>query len=227
MEFGAIILCRLDSTRLPGKTLMEAGGKPLLWHVISRCRQVSVLRQSVVVATSDRSIDDPIAAYCRRQNLFCYRGRLDDVAHRALSCARACEFDYFFRVNADSPFVDPGLLGAAAEAASGESLDFVTNLKPRTYPYGVSAELLRTTTFESAYRQFSQPGHFEHMTQYYYENLDRFRWRNLLNPAPADPHTRLTIDTPEDFDRFRDVLAATAQHGRFAPFADAMELKAA
>lgn len=49
-----VIPARYASTRLPGKPLLEIGGKPLLAHVVDRARESGA--EEVVVATDDQRI---------------------------------------------------------------------------------------------------------------------------------------------------------------------------
>ncbi|MCB0319026.1 MAG: hypothetical protein KDD56_09740, partial [Bdellovibrionales bacterium] len=65
ISFAVIIQARMNSSRLPGKTLMDLGGKSILQHQIDsikKCPKVDL----VIVATSDQSTDDPIYDYCKK-----------------------------------------------------------------------------------------------------------------------------------------------------------------
>ncbi|HSH40850.1 MAG TPA: 3-deoxy-manno-octulosonate cytidylyltransferase [Arenicellales bacterium] len=54
MTFNVLIPARFDSTRLPGKPLLEAGGKPLVqWVHEAACRSAA---ERVVIATDDERI---------------------------------------------------------------------------------------------------------------------------------------------------------------------------
>ena len=64
MHILAVIQARMNSTRLPGKVLMDIGGKPMLWHIVNRLRQSRLLGQ-VIVATTIEPLDNPVAAMCR------------------------------------------------------------------------------------------------------------------------------------------------------------------
>ena len=50
---GVIIQARTDSTRFPKKVLEPIEGKPLLWHVIQRCKGIN---ERVIVSTIGQSI---------------------------------------------------------------------------------------------------------------------------------------------------------------------------
>ena len=211
-RIGAVIPCRLDSTRLPGKVLRRVRGRALLDRVLDRCRGVTGL-DLMVVATTDRAIDDPIADHAAAQGVPVYRGRLDDVAQRLLGAARAHDLDWIARVNADSPFVDPRLLEAAIVTVRAGSVDFVTNLHPRTFPYGVSVELVRTQVFEQLVELREASEERDHPTQVLYRLAHRLRVRRIHKPGPPAGHLRLTIDAPGDLEWFGRMLDVMAKRG--------------
>ena len=64
---GLIIFARLNSSRLPGKALLEISGRPLLGHVIDRAKKISK-QYPLVIATSNESSDDLIEILLCRKN---------------------------------------------------------------------------------------------------------------------------------------------------------------
>jgi spore coat polysaccharide biosynthesis protein SpsF len=205
MRHGLIIACRMSSQRLPGKSLAPVAGRPLLWYVHSRLEPLGL---PVVVATSDDGSDDAIAAYCRDAELPCHRGSLADVAGRLLSAARAHGLESFARINGDSPFVDRELLRTAFAALEAENLDFVTNLVPRTYPYGVAVEVIRTAAYEGILAESDPGADREHATQAVYRRLATMRHRRLVRTAGDLSARSLTIDTAADLEAFRQFHAS-------------------
>ena len=81
-----VIQARMGSTRLPGKTLKSLGGKPLLWHVVTRCRRAKKIDE-VVVATPTSSTDDAVAQFCSEAGFPCFRGSEDNVLARYYGAA--------------------------------------------------------------------------------------------------------------------------------------------
>ena len=59
MRIIAIIQARMESTRLPGKVLMDLCGKSVLEHIVTRARKSKYINE-VVVATSTNDADDAI-----------------------------------------------------------------------------------------------------------------------------------------------------------------------
>ena len=66
MITGIIIQARMDSTRLPGKVLLNLSGKPVLWHVVERCKKSNV--NKVIIATSKNKENNVIEEFCKKNN---------------------------------------------------------------------------------------------------------------------------------------------------------------
>ena len=206
MSLGAIIVCRLDSKRLPGKVLKKIRGKPLLWYVISRAKKIKSIDKNIIIATTERKVDEPIVEYSHKERIKVFRGSAENVAKRVLSCAINNNLDYFLRVNADSPFLEPSIANLAFEIAQNSEYEIITNLYPRSFPYGVSVELFSLKTFVESYKKMSSKDHFQHVSLYFYQNMHLFHYYNILQKGMNHSDLRLTIDTPEDFKKFDEVL---------------------
>ena len=63
MNVIGIIPARYASTRFPGKPLHLIAGKPLLQHVVERCREATSLTE-VIVATDDERIAEVAREFC-------------------------------------------------------------------------------------------------------------------------------------------------------------------
>ena len=59
----AIVQARMNSSRLPGKVLLDIGGEPMLGRVVQRTSQ-STLVEQVLVATTTDPTDDALYSYC-------------------------------------------------------------------------------------------------------------------------------------------------------------------
>ncbi len=200
-RIGVIIFARFDSTRLPGKALREVNGKPLLDYVRERAEMIEK-NDDVVIATSDRAIDDPIALWAASRGIGCFRGSCDDVAGRALHCARHFGFEAFIRINGDSPLIDFNLLSHACRIFQANSYEIVTNVLHRSYPPGNSVEIIQTAAMARAYDCMTQPAHHEHVTSYFYEHAADFAIFNLESGNAELVGMHLAVDTPEDLQRF-------------------------
>lgn len=185
----------MSSIRYPGKVLASLGGKPMLAHVVDRVGRARGL-DGVVVATSADASDDPIADFCTRQGVRCWRGELHDVAARFIAAMHDMDIEVAARVSADSPFIDAALIDRAVDL-SGDGVDLVTNVLARSFPRGQSVELIARAALDDAYTRMSEPAHFEHVTRYFYEHPEEFEIRTFESGADLG-HLSLVVDTEKD-----------------------------
>ena len=90
MKIVGSIQPRMNSTRLPGKTLRMVAGKPLLGWQISRLQR-SRLLDEIIVATSTSSDDDVLEQFCDQNEIRCFRGSENDVLGRIAGAIEAYE----------------------------------------------------------------------------------------------------------------------------------------
>lgn len=202
---GIIVLARLDSRRLPGKALEDIGGRPLLGRVLDRARLIPNGHR-IVVATSNRAIDDGIVDFADSEGVDVFRGAAEDVAQRMLDCCYAYGFTRFARVVGDSPFLDPELFGRFETHHRETGADVVTNLRPRTFPPGMSIEIIKVSAFRQALRETRDPVDREHVTPYFYAHPERFDIRNI-SAESDNSDLVLTVDTPDDLERARWIIS--------------------
>jgi spore coat polysaccharide biosynthesis protein SpsF len=197
----------MDSTRLAGKVLRPLSGRPLLGFILERLAELGS-RLPLVLATTARPVDDPIDRFATAAAIGCFRhpGPVDDVAARVLACAEEHQATHLVRLNGDSPFVDPALVRAGLEAAAIPGVELVTNIVGRTFPYGISVEVVRVETVAAALA--AEPGGSgrEHWLEPIYRALDRFQVRTLTSPRPQLARARLVIDDAADLERCERLL---------------------
>ena len=199
MKIGAIVICRYNSSRLPGKILKKINNKALLTYIIERLKCVQNLDE-ITVATSEEATDQPIIDHCIEHNIKYYRGSLENVAERFLKCSIASNYDYAIRVNGDNLFLDPKVISAMLSIIDTNNYDLISNVKDRTFPKGISVEIINVEFYNKLYQKLSDPIYQEHVTNYMYENLDCgnfYHYTNQIFPAAAG--AQLAIDTQTDF----------------------------
>ena len=225
MRIGCIILARYSSSRLPGKALKEIKGKTLL-HRIHDTLQDTLPDSQLVVATSEEESDQPIADYCAEQQINCFRGSLNNVAERFYRCALTYNLDYAFRINGDNLFVETDSLQRMIEAVQQDtSLDFLSNVKDRTFPFGMSVELLKTSFYGRMLEKFKDNARYqEHVTLYLYEHEQEGKRKYFYNSQyPEAKGAHLAIDTPEDFEIARRMLLQMPHYRPLPPLNELMK----
>lgn len=110
MKIIGIIPARYGSTRFPGKPLMPILGKPLIGHVVNRCRQAALL-SDVVVATDDDRIGCVAREFCRVEMTSPDHPSGTD---RVAEVARRLDCDAVVNIQGDEPLMDPKVVDAVA-----------------------------------------------------------------------------------------------------------------
>ena len=118
MKIVGIIPARYASTRFPGKPLAPIAGKPLLQHVVERCKSARSLSE-VIVATDDPRIAGVAKQFCRvemtRPDHPSGSDRIAEVAARS-SC------DAVVNIQGDEPLIDPAVIDAVAGALENSEM---------------------------------------------------------------------------------------------------------
>ncbi|MBI2926220.1 MAG: 3-deoxy-manno-octulosonate cytidylyltransferase [Verrucomicrobia bacterium] len=124
-----LIPARYASTRFPGKPLHPIAGKPLLQHVVERCRLAKSLSE-VIVATDDERIRDVARQFCRVEMT---RPEHPSGTDRIAEVAARCECDAVVNIQGDEPLIDPTVIDAVEGAlADNEMSTAATPIKDAT-----------------------------------------------------------------------------------------------
>lgn len=204
---AAIIQARMGSTRLPGKSLADIHGKPLLQRVIDRTVAIPGI-EHVVLATTIESEDDPLVECATKSAISVYRGSVDDVLGRFVGAARSVNASVIVRVTADDPFKDPEVSGRvlAEFLRLAPSIEYVSNTLEPTWPEGLDIEVFSREALERAGREAALRSEREHVTPYIYNHPDRFRIAQVKHSEDLSS-LRWTLDYPEDLEFTRAVYA--------------------
>ena len=198
MKIIGIVFARLDSARFPSKAMHPFLGTSLVLHVLTRASQVKGLDE-VVLATSERSVDSPLAEMAVQAGFKVFRGEIDDVGGRALACANYFDAQSFVRLNGDSPIIDMKLLDLGCQIMRESKVDFITNLYPtRTYPYGISVEIIRTDFYSSICSNFRTEEECEHLSLPIYNNIGDVNYTSLPACSHPSPSFKMTVDFMND-----------------------------
>ena len=192
-----IIQSRMNSNRLPNKALTKISGIPLLQRVINKI-SFSDRVSSIIVATSDRKSDDPIALFCKKNKVKCFRGNLNNVANRFKELIISQEANAFIRINGDSPLIDSNLINIAIDYFKVGTCDIVTNIFPRSFPKGQSVEVLKSETFIKVCNTNLNTEQKEHVTKIYYDFPEKFK---ILSFTSGGNYSNINMSIDNLFDK--------------------------
>jgi len=202
----ATIEARMTSSRLPGKVLIEAAGKPMLQHMIERLQRVPSL-DGIVVATTGNATDAPVVDLAEEMGVGVFRGSEDDVLVRVLDAARAHNIDVIVEMTGDCPLIDPALVEDCIRGYLAAGVDYVSNVLERTYPRGMDTQVFATDILADVARRTDDSEDHEHVSIYIYRHPEIYTRKNMPGPPElSDPDLALTLDTPEDLDLIRRIF---------------------
>lgn len=195
--FLTIIQARMGSSRLPGKSLRELNGKPLIDHVIERALS-AFEKERTVLATTDKTEDNELASHViKRFGIEVYRGDSDDVRSRFLQIGEMWGAEAITRITADDPFKDPLHLKLSQESLLVSDADYYNNFEPKIYPIGMDVESFRFKALQTNAKVDYSIESIEHVTFGLRKQASLKRLHQ--SGIPEFITTRLTIDTERDF----------------------------
>lgn len=203
-KVALIVQARMASTRLPGKILKEVLGKPLLSYLIERLRRVR-LAETLVLATTTHSREQPIVDLCEKEKVSCFRGSEEDVLARYEEAAKFCGASSVVRITSDCPLIDPELIDQVIDYYQSHPVDYVSNTLVPSYPRGMDVEVFSFKALQEAAHEATSLYDREHVTPFIYHHPDRFRLANVSYPQNESSH-RWTLDTIEDFELIEKLI---------------------
>lgn len=219
MKRVAIIQARMTSNRLPGKVLMDLGGRPMLAQQLRRLRGCEAIDE-IVIATTVNATDDPVVALARREGVGWFRGSEQDVLARVAGAARQAEADVIIRVTGDCPLIDPGVTGAVIAELTGHvaECDYASNVLERSYPRGLDVEALYRDTLERIDRLARSPADREHVTLLPRSTRPELFLCRSVRDSDDNADLRWTVDTEADVELARRLYEGLALGERVAPY---------
>lgn len=188
----------MNSTRLPGKVLLEAVGKPFLELMIERVRRAPSIDE-VIVATSTEPSDDCIAELSETLGVRSFRGSEHDVMSRVLGAARAHSADMIVELTGDCPAIDPAVIEYVINCWRASGADYTSNALTHTFPIGMDVQVFPTAILADAEVRTDNPDDREHVSRYIYRHPERYQIKLVTAP---DGYNRndlvLTLDEPAD-----------------------------
>ena len=138
-KIGVIIQARMSSTRLPNKIMLNLVEKPVLWHVIERCKKAKV--DEVIIATSKNKENNVIEEFCKQYEVSYFRGSENDVLKRYYDTAKKFNLDIIIRITSDCPLISPEIIDNLINEFNYGKADYISNVSNRSYPRGLDVEI--------------------------------------------------------------------------------------
>jgi spore coat polysaccharide biosynthesis protein SpsF len=218
---AVVVSARMASSRCPGKALAPLAGRPLLEVLLERMRGSGL---PVILATSARPENEPLAALAGRLGVPVFRGDEDDVLRRHVECARAFGLDHVVRVTGDNPLTDLETLALLVREHLAAGADY-TYVPGDALLMGILPEVIASRALERAWQQGEARHRSELVTLYIKEHPQQFVIRSVALPEGLyRPDYRLTVDEAEDVALMQAVFEQLAAPGHLVSTREAVAL---
>lgn len=114
MKYVVIIPARYQSSRLPGKPLIDLNGVPMIVRTYSQCIKACP-PELVYVATDDHRIKELCQSY--NISVLMTSDQCMTGTDRIAECTRQLDADLYINVQGDEPVIDPGDISRIIEEA--------------------------------------------------------------------------------------------------------------
>ncbi|MHB9291088.1 putative spore coat polysaccharide biosynthesis protein SpsF [Hollandina sp. SP2] len=208
MMTAVILQARLDSTRLPGKSLLPLGGKPLILLVMEALKGVWCDRY--VLACPEDCVG-AFGPWAEQAGFDLVAGSKEDVLSRYCVAVRRFGIDRLIRATGDNPFVFVDAANTLNQEALNRKADYAGY---SGLPYGAGVESVAAEALLRAEQDASLQAEREHVCPYLYTHPDLFRLHRPLAPLVWQaPSLRISLDTLEDYQRSQVLFEALAAFG--------------
>jgi len=206
-----IIQARMGSSRLPGKSLMDLSGKPLLYRFIERVKRSKHLDE-IVLATTEKGEDDVLVDIAQELLVSTCRGAENDLIDRYFHCATKYDADIVVRLCADNPVVEPAEIDRIILSHVESGADFSSNthnICNNNYPDGIGAEVYNIGTLEKLSKVTKSSFHREHPHSYIYECPSEFKVGTVNCPDEfARPDLVLDVNVIDEYLFIKELYAS-------------------
>ena len=202
-----IIQARMGSSRLPGKSMMDLAGAPLVGRILERVKRCKKL-DDIILAIPDTEKDRVLEWLGERYGVKVFTGSENDLVERYYQAALWSKADIVGRLPADNATPEPSEIDRIVEHhLSLGRRGFSSNLSvigDSEYPDGIGAEMFDFSLLEEARAKHSDPRQREHVHLNFYDY-------GPAQPVDADWCPISTIKCPEGFRRPDLILDVNTQ----------------
>jgi len=193
VEYLCIIQARLNSSRLPGKVMLDLAGKTLLERVYETVSQSKKI-DKIIIATSIEATDNIIEKKLESLNIDYFRGSLDNVLKRFYKAGENYNAKNIVRITADNPLMDYKVIDNLIKEYESHNVDYAMFSNGI---YGLTSEVFSYESLKFAYKNTHKNFDQEHVTPFIKNN---FKTHIVdIESKYRKPKISVTIDTLDDY----------------------------
>ncbi len=196
----------MTSSRLPGKVMLPALGRPMLAHLTSRLKTVQSIDE-IVLATTVNATDDVLAEFAEKDGIKVFRGSEEDVMARVIGAAESAQADVVVEITGDCPIIDPDLIEQTIRVFKRNNAVYCANSFISSYPDGMDTQVITLEALKKSFSMTADPQDREHVSRHIVNNPQLFPHVYLVAPPSLHwPGLGLTLDEPADYELIRTLI---------------------
>lgn len=200
----AALIARLKSKRLKLKVMKPFGESESIISLYQRLKANCKNIKHIELATSYLLEDEPLAKLFEDKKIPNYKGHPESVIDRLLEVAIKNKSAAVFRVTGDNPFTDPVLMDRMVEIFQQQDVDYV---RVNNVPFGISAELFKTSYLWKLYLQMKDPFVSEYLSWFVLNDESCKKAAiEFVDERSFVKYVNLSIDYPEDYEYATSIL---------------------
>lgn len=224
MKIVATIEARMTSSRLPGKVLLPAQGKPMLYHLVNRLKAVTSINE-IVLATTINATDDVLIDFAKQESILSYRGSEEDVMSRVIGAAETADADVIVEITGDCPIIDPDLVEQTIQMYLHHDAKYVSNTHISSYPDGMDTQVFSLESLKRSSAMTDDPLDHEHVSLYMRNHPEIFPHVHLIAPPSLHwPNLGLTLDEQADYLLLKKIIETLSPENPLFSCLDTIQL---
>ncbi len=197
-NIAAIIACRLKSTRLPKKAILDVNGLSSIELCIKNTLKLNNINH-VILATSDNEQDSELKNYTYNESVIFHQGDPDDVIQRYIDIIDKLKIDIFVRITGDMQYVSSEITDYLLKSHFENGADYTV---ANEVAVGTGVEIINSSALKRIKKYLPNTQYSEYMNWYLINNPDFFKLNFVDLPKKWIRNYRLTLDYQEDLDMF-------------------------
>jgi len=202
-----IIQARMSSTRLPGKSMMDLAGAPLVGRVLERVKRCKCL-DDIVLAIPDTEQDSLLKSLGEQYGVHVFVGSENDLVDRYYKAAIWSKAKIIVRLPADNATPEPSEIDRIIDhhlslGRPGFSSN-LTVINDSGYPDGIGAEVFDFSLLKDTQKTVTDPFKREHV----HLNFYNYETGEAVN---SDWCPISTVQCPKEFSRPDLILDVNTQ----------------
>jgi spore coat polysaccharide biosynthesis protein SpsF len=224
MFFDIIIQARMNSSRLPGKVLLEVNKKTLLEYLVERVKKINYINK-IIIATTNNKKDKKIINLCKKLDIKYFCGSEKNVLKRIYFAAKKNNSKNIIFITADCPLIDFRIINKIVLVYKKNFFDYVGNSFVRSFPDGMDVQVFNFRTLAKAYKIANTSLEREHVTLAIKKNSNKFKIKNIIaNKNFFWPELGLTLDQREDYILIKNIFLYFSKKKYFFSCQDIIKL---